>query len=435
MTRALAGNVRSRVTSGRREIIGVGTTMVASIIALLPGFALPFAATYSLSAAAASSFLLAYSVCTSVNGVSGAAIELNAISRVGFLRSRCEHPSALALARLGIDSLSFTTCIAVLGGPLLALIFLTRLDEPSQFIHTLVLLTPMPILFSISNTLSGTLIAFGKTPNVVIVQGLRSIPPVAIMLCMSAPTISLIALSFSVGELARFIVLLVMVRRAFAKSGSRTSHARISTAGVSWQAGSTAVAQVGPATDRAFMAGSGPDQIVAYEIADRISTASLQFLNTGVLTREVGKWSVLKTSQRDDVSKMLAGVLRLFVLATAVGSTGVVALVTMNACDLIPNSWRLGVWWATLLLVSLPCAIGASGTNRILVLAQMQRMLLQFVVCGLVIGVALKFALYSSIGTIGIILATVISRYIMFLIQFYMVYRILDGRSGCSSSQ
>lgn len=401
------------MSKGTQSIARRAKPLFATLVAYFPGLALPFAASWGLRPETAAALLLAYSLALAVNGTVGNALEMNAIARFSSLFSMSIRPSGSSVLSLVLRSLGLVTTVSAIIIPLTFVVVVGRSSDPAHVTLALAGLLPLPIMYSLSCTLSGAAIAIGQTSLAILSQALRALPPMILISFGLTSNLAWISLAFAVGELSRTIVLAIMVLRKSRALKLTVSDQRISTQGVLWQSGSTSMAQITPLVNRAFIVPGGPAAVIAYEIADRIFSAGNQTLTSGVLLPRLPLWARLLEDKRRHTSKLVNEVSAVVALAgvAAILGSGFIALTLMTG--VMPQQWKEGARWGLLLTASLPFTILIATCSRILILQQRQRLLLPLVASGLGCNLVLNIVLYPLLGGTGIIVAMALSRIVL----------------------
>jgi len=81
--------------------------------------------------------------------------------------------------------------------------------------------------------------------------------------------------------------------------------------------------------------------------------------------------------------------------------------------DLLPVDWIRGFWWGAVVMLSVPAhGFNVVGT-RLLVVSRKQHLMLWIAIATAVLNAALDTTFYLRVGPIGIVVATVVLRWIM----------------------
>jgi hypothetical protein len=408
---------------GGGTIRRLGLSIGATVVAFVPGFALPFVATTQLSPVAASSVLLAYSVAVSVNGTVGNAIEMNSIATVGSQFAEGRRPSFIALARLVFRSIRFTLVASSLLIPISTVLLVGQFEHRHSLILAGISLLPLPALYAASNTLSGAVIAANRTPIAVLTQSLRALPPLLLLVFSGADDVVAISLAFVFGEGVRILFLFLVLSNTDEFRQGELAEQPLATSGIAWQSSANFVAQFGPLINRTFLAAAGPVAVLAYEMADRINSAGNQLLTSGVLLPKIADWSRLNQNIPETHRIINRDLKKLTLLAVTLALIGAATLVLAASAPIFPDQWRKGFWWGALLLLALPTAFLITACNRLLVLRGRQRILLPLMILGLALTLSLNFLFVLSLGSIGVVIALVSARYILAGVYLYVLRR------------
>ena len=92
---------------------------------------------------------------------------------------------------------------------------------------------------------------------------------------------------------------------------------------------------------------------------------------------------------------------------------GVLGCLVALWSGLLPADWRQGFLWGAVLMLSVPAHVFNVVGTRLLVMSRKQRVLLVIAVVTAVLNAALDALFYVLIGPIGIIVATVVLRWMI----------------------
>jgi peptidoglycan biosynthesis protein MviN/MurJ (putative lipid II flippase) len=388
-------------------------TAVAAIVGSLPGFTLPFVAALVLTPAASDLLLLALSVAITVSVIVSSAVELTTIAEYGRVLGGDRNPAPDALRDYRRRILLFGTALTVLVVPVLAIAYAAGSPEAGEFAVLVCAVAPAPILASIASMLSGECIARGAPTVPIAVQAMRTLAPAVVLaLWWDAPLV-VVAAMLPVGEAIRAVILAATARRLRAEQAGAEDGA-LTPFGLVAQASSSGVTQLGPAVDRLFLSSSGAGAISSYEMADRLMYAASQFVNMAFLVRRVGAWARLPTMAPGEASALLRRDGRVLGAVTAVLTVGG-ALVCLAgpATGLLPEGWGQGFLWGAIAMLSLPAHVFNVVGTRLLVVARRQRWMLAIAVATAVLNAVLDVILFFLLGPIGIVVATVLLRWLM----------------------
>jgi len=396
---------------------------------MIPGFVLPFAISLASSPDEADTVLLGLAISVTLINVVVNSVELNAIGEYGRHLSsrRIERASARDLAGARRDALVYSIRIGVPLGIGLSIIYVLGRPDPGLFLVCAGAAVLVAIAGGVSASCSAYLIATGKSATAIATQSFRSVFALVSLLGVSTLGVWIIAVAMPIGELVRFLILRRMVRKSLDLPGpTEPSDFRLNLRGMGWQSASTAASQISPVVDRAFLGNSDSGSIAAYEMADKVLFAVIQFLNLSFLVRMVGNWSKLWAFDfqhaqglvRSDIRRL---VVRSMLAAAAAASVIVAALYS----GMVPDSWQEGLLWGLVLLASVPFALITSSYARILIIIEKQNLLLRFSIMTILVNVIADFVFYTLLGAIGIIIASGLMR--VFSAVAYLAYFRLFG--------
>lgn len=392
------------------------SSAIAAVVGSLPGFTLPFVAALVLSPRGSDVLLLAVSVAVTQAVIVSSAVDLTTIAEYGRLLGRGAEPSASALRAYRWRVLRFALLLTVLVTPVLAAAYASRVPDRGEFIGLVAMAAAAPVLGALASMLSGECVARGAPVVPVAVQAMRSLVPAMLLIAWPGAPLWLVAASLPVGEAVRGVILLVSCRRLRrAQVGAKQEYAdELPAHGLLAQAASSGVTQLGPAVDRLFLASSGAGYISAYEMADRLMYAAAQFFSLTFVYRRVATWARLPAMEGDKARRMLRRDARTLGIAVAVLTVaGVLGCVAALTSGLLPANWTQGFWWGTLVMLSVPAhGFNVVGT-RMLVVSRKQHLMLWIAIATVVLNAALDAVFYWWLGPIGIVVATVVVRWVM----------------------
>jgi hypothetical protein len=390
---------------------------VAAIIGSLPGFTLPFVAAFVLSPGTSDLLLLAVSIAVTQAVIVSAAVDLTAIAEYGRLFGSGLEPSPAAVRAFRWRVLRFALLVTVLVTPVLTVAYGSRSpDHQGEFVALVAVVAVAPVLGALASMLSGECVARGAPVVHVAVQAMRSLVPAVLLVAWPSAPLWLVAAALPVGEGLRGLILLVSCRRLRrAQMREAQEQADVLPAhGMLAQAASSVVTQLGPAVDRLFLAPSGAGYISAYEMADRLMYAAAQFFSLTFVYRRVATWARLPAMEPDRAGRLLRRDARTLGVAVAVLTVaGVLGCGVALASGLLPPNWTLGFWWGALVMLSVPAhGFNVVGT-RLLVVSRNQHLMLWIAIATAVLNAALDTLFYRWLGPIGIVVATVVLRWVM----------------------
>lgn len=392
------------------------SSAVAAVVGSLPGFTLPFVAALVLSPRGSDVLLLALSVAITQAVIVSSAVDITTIAEYGRLLGRHAEPSRAAVRAFRWRVVRFALVLTVLVTPVLAVAYASRSPDRGEFLALVAVVTAAPVLSAVASMLSGECVARGAPVVPVAVQAMRSFVPAVLLLAWPSAPLWLVAAALPAGEAIRGVILLVSCRRLRrAQVPEAQEHTDVMPAyGLVAQAASSGVTQLGPAVDRMFLTSSGAGFISAYEMADRLMYAAAQFFSLTFVYRRVATWARLPAMEADRAGRLLRRDARVLGVAVAVLTVaGVLGCAVALASGLLPADWTQGFWWGALVMLSVPAhGFNVVGT-RLLVVSRKQHFMLWIAIATVVLNAALDAAFYLWFGPIGIVVSTVVVRWVM----------------------
>lgn len=420
----------------RQTILRLASPIVA-MTAMLPGFVLPFVLTAVLGQKVSDPFFLATSVALVLTNILGNTIEVNSVVQFGRIRVRNGSLSGKELRRYQWVIRKFTVLSTILGGSALIGVYCLaiRPEQRSDFLVVALLTLALPILGGEASSRSGQLISHGKQEVPILLQSLKAALPLLLVLVWGGAPLIAIALSFVLGEAIRLVVLL-RVAKGLHSLGAPTddkpsTERKLETRGLITQSLSTSTVQLAPVADRMFLSNAPTGSLSAYELADKIFFAGVQFLNLSYLVRRVSKWSGLRSTPSEVGFRLLRR--DFFFLFLLSGSASVVAVGLLQVLPFllpVPEEWHLGLFWSQILLISLPVTVISMACSRLLVVADRQSLLLWFALTITLLTVLLDWILYAVLGPIGIPIASVTIRVLTAVTYVIVTWRCLGPIVG-----
>lgn len=384
-------------------------TTATAMLALAPGFVLPFVLTQRLGPGRSDLLLLAASVGMTLMAILGNAIEMSTVAQVGRQAGLGRRFSRASLRRYARRLMLIVLPAVAVVGTGLILLYGWHAADRDAFLALASLLCVLPILGTFSSIRSGQLIALGRSATAISVQALRTGVPMVLALSWGRAPLWVLAAGYVAGEVLRLVVLVLAARRL--GGDLEVADDDVDHRGLLWQSASLATAQSGPATDRAFL-NSGPvGSIASYEIADKIFYAGLQVVNNGFLLRRIGRWSQLVTRDPHAVRAMLRRELLVFgAVASVFAVLGVATCWLALTFAPVPEAWRTGIVWASIILLSMPMSAIGTACARLFVIGGRASLLVRFSIGFTVANAALDALGFVLLGVIGIPIATVVAR-------------------------
>jgi O-antigen/teichoic acid export membrane protein len=406
---------------------------VAAILGSLPGFTLPFVAALVLSPHDSDLLLLAVSVAVTQAVIVTSAADLTTIAEYGRLLGRGVEPSPVALRAYRWRVLRFALLLTVVVTPALTIAYAARSTDRAEFVGLVAAVAATPVLAALAAMLSGECVARGAPVVPIAVQAVRSLVPALLLVAWPSAPLWLVAAALPVGEVVRGVILWVSCRRLRrAQVGAAQEHTDVLPAhGLLAQATSQGVTQLGPAVDRVFLASSGAGYISAYEMADRLMYAAAQFFSLTFVYRRVAVWARLPAIEPDRARRLLRRDARTLGVASAVLTlAGVLGCGVALASGLLPPDWTRGFWWGALVMLSVPAhGFNVVGT-RMLVVARKQHLMLWIAIATAALNAVLDTAFYLWLGPIGIVVGTVVLRWVMAGVYLALLRKVVPQTIG-----
>jgi hypothetical protein len=149
------------------------------------------------------------------------------------------------------------------------------------------------------------------------------------------------------------------------------------------------------------------------------------------LYRRLAGWAQLPTMEREPARQLLRRDAR--TLGTAAGvlaAAGVVGCLAVLASGLLPGDWTQGFWWGAVVMLSVPAhGFNVVGT-RLLVVSRKQHLMIWIAVSTAVLNAALDAGFYVWLGPVGIVVGTVVLRWIMAGVYFGMLRVVVPPMIG-----
>lgn len=399
---------------------------VLAIVAMLPGFALPFVLSAAVGQKASDPFFLAVSVALVLSNVVGNTIELNSVVQFGRALSLSGSISRSELRSFRRKIRIFALLAVLAVGPVLIGVYFVTLPSHSrvEFLTVAAITLAVPLIGGEASSRSGHLIACRKQELAIFMQSMRSVVPLLLVLVWPAAPLAFVAASMVLGELIRLLVLSLLSRNL--NVAPRGALAPLATKGLVTQSLSTSTVQLSPVADRMFLSNAPIGSLTAYELADKVFFAGVQFLNLGFLVNRVRMWSHLRSMNTFEGKRHLRRDFKILLGFSAAASALAIAL--LQGAPLlfdVPSEWRLGLFWAQLALVSLPMSVVGMACSRLLVIADRQDLLI-WVAVGITVGtVIFDFIGFIFLGAIGIPIAAICVRTLGAAIQVILAWKAL----------
>lgn len=403
---------------------------VAAIVGSLPGFSLPFVAALVLPAGQSDLLLLALSVGITPAIVVSSAVELTTVAEFGRLLGQDHEPTPATLRAFHGRIVRFAAVLTALVVPALVVAYASRTQDRPTFLALACAVAVTPVVAAMGSTLSGECVARGAPVVPIAVQAMRSFVPAVLLLLWPGAALVLYAVMLPVGEGARAAVLGVACRRLRSRHVGE-SRGELAPYGLVAQSLASGVTQLGPAVDRVFLSSATEGDISSYEMSDRLMYAAAQFFTMTFIFRRVAAWAQLPTMNADRARKLLRGDARLLGgLVVALTVVSVVVCLAALLSGLLPSDWRTGFLWGSLVMLSLPAHVFNVVGTRLLVIGRKQHMMLWIAAATAVLNAALDALFFVFLGSIGIIISTVVLRWTMAGVYLYLLRTVVPATIG-----
>lgn len=401
--------------------------VAATAVGLLPGMVLPFVLAASLPRGESDTVLLALGINQFLVNVIFAGVEANAVASFGASPLKADGLSWRQVASFSRRSLVPSCRWTAIAGSALVILTAWRLEDRSAFIAASLVLLVNPIIGTLSSTLAGVLISRKDSPYAIGSQGFRSVLPMIAVVTGYASSVVTIAALYLAGEALRTLFLLWVVgRRAVTGQGSGEPDPR--PRGLDWQYATSALTQTNPPIDRLFLAGA-TGSVTAYELADKIAFVVFQAVyNVGILGR-LHAWTRGTDAESTDRYRTFVRDSKLLFSTTVVLGllTGGVVFGALLWLP-VPEEWRLGLIWSLVALCSIPFAVLVTASMRFCVILGVQRQMTAVSVVGFCSNMVANLVLYLTLGPVGVVVATIVTRAVIALLLVRLIRRsVLDG--------
>jgi peptidoglycan biosynthesis protein MviN/MurJ (putative lipid II flippase) len=314
--------------------------------------------------------------------------------------------------------------------PALAVAYAIRSPERATFLTLVTAVAATPVVAAMASRVSGECVARGAPVVPIAVGAMRSLMPAVLLLAWSNAPLILFAAMLPVGEAARAVVLGVACRRLRQRQVEEPT-GPLAAHGLVPQALSSGVTQFGPGVDRMFLSASGAGSVSSYEISDRLMYAASQFFSMTFIYRRVAVWARLPAMQPAKARQLLRSDARLLGgLVLVLTLLGALACLAALVSGLLPVDWRTGFWWGTLVMLSLPAHLFNVVGTRLLIIGRKPRYMLWIAVATAIINAILDALFYLLLGPIGIVLSTVLVRWIMAGVYLHLLRTVVPATIG-----
>lgn len=403
-----------------------------ALLSMGPSFAFPFILSSFLGKEEADSFFLATAVSLILVNILGNTIEVHTVVQVGRIIAR-DHSVIrrdLSVYRRRVFLFTFASVICI--GALLIWLYayLTVGSEHSDFLVLAPVLLFVPLFGGLASTYTGEVIAAGKQSAAVSIQSLRNFFPMVAVLAI--PSISLLSLAITMilGESLR-LLLSVIFARSIALRTDAGNKRNLNTNGLITQSISTSTSQAGPVTDRSFLATAPTGSLTAYELADKLFFAAVQFLSLSLLLSRLRHWAGLRSLTIVQARALIyKDLILLTAISAGLGIVGILGLRFIGSFGVLPDAWNTGLVWAQILLLALPFAMVNMAGARLLVVADEQRTLMVIACSSTVFTIILDALLFVVLGAIGIPIATTIVRVALAAAYLVILTRVIGRVAG-----
>jgi O-antigen/teichoic acid export membrane protein len=405
------------------------TSATAAILGALPGFTLPFVAAVALSPRDSDGLLLAVSIAVTVSVIASTPIELKTIAEYGRILGRDRSPAVDAIRSFRRRVLLFAGLLTAVVVPLLGLAYSIGTDR-DNFLLLVSAVSATPLLAAVSSLLSGECIARGCSVVPIAVQSMRSLLPVLFLVAWPGAPLIFVAAMLPAGEAARAVILSATLRRlrgqqAGEATGDLAPHGLVALALAS------GVGQLNPVVDRLFLASAGTGYISSYEISERLMFGVAQFITVAFVFRRSAAWARLPAMRREKAMPLLRRDGRTLAVVTALlTAAGTISCLAALGSGLLPSAWSRGVLWAAIVMLSMPAYVFMVVGVRMLVVARKQHFALAINTAGLALNVVLNAVFFVLVGPVGVIVVTVVLRWIKAGIYLAVLRRTLPRVIG-----
>lgn len=402
-----------------------------AILAMLPGFLLPFVLTVILGPQVSDPFFLAISVSLILTNILGNTVELNSIVQIGRVSARTGTISRRAVRQYRRQVRKFLTVTSLLGGATLITVYSVSIlpQNLSSFVTVAVIALAIPLVGGEASTRSGQLIACGRQHIPILMQSARSLAPLLVVIVWPTASAYILVGSMVTGEIIRLVVLHFLAVRV--EKTDFSDAVTLETRGLQVQSISTSAVQLAPVADRMFLSSAPTGSLSAYELADKVFFAAAQFLNLGYLVGRVQRWSGLRSAPRSEGVRNLRRDLMVLMGVSAASSVLAVAILfLLQALVQLPEEWQQGLQWSQWILLSLPFALVSMACSRLLVVAGRQNLLLWFAASIAATTILADWILFSFLGAIGILAAGVIVRLLASVVYVLVTLRCIKPVMG-----
>ncbi|MCD2100062.1 hypothetical protein [Rhodococcus rhodochrous] len=397
-----------------RAAVRLQRSQAPALLAMVPGFVLPFAISLASSPDEADTVLLGLAISVTLINVVVNSVELNAIGEYGrYLSSRgIEQASARDLASAQRDAFIYAVRIGIPIGVGLSIVYVLGRPDPGLFLICAGAAVLVAIAGGASASCSAYLIATGKSATAIATQSFRSVFALVSLAGVSTLGVWVIAVAMPIGEIVRFFVLRRTIRKSMAvPEPEKSSNFRLNMQGMGWQSASTAASQISPVVDRAFLGNADSGSIAAYEMADKVLFAVIQFLNLSFLVRMVGNWSRLWSLDFQQAQRLVRSDIRRLIIRSMLSAAAAAAFIAAALySNMVPDAWHEGLLWGLALLASVPFGLITSSYARLLIIIEKQNLLLRFSIITILVNLIADLVLYTFFGAIGIVLASGLMR-------------------------
>lgn len=417
----VTARVRDLVRLERRQLRSRGSVLLAMLLAYIPGFALPFAVAAVAAGYRSDALLLATSTAVTVSSAVSLPYEAAWASTAADARARSGSLSLNAMRHGLWQSLLISVLVtAVLMPAFSVTYFLSDQIDRGELLVSLVCTLLLPIAAGVGGLSSGILNAYGRVPTNLVLQGIRGMLALAsVAFVVAGAPIWIIAIAFSVGESLRAVLATVLARRCLDPSRAVQAEAPTIRA-VLQHVGGLSVLGLWPIIARAFFAAAPAGTVTRFEMADRIFFAATQVCNNLLVFPRVAV--VAERMRRLTLGEVTAAELRV-VLGASAALAVLLSGLMLVLYPYLPASLQDAVPWAIALLASLPAGIGGTVASRLAVASKNAWIISVTSLIGVVVNLGGNVAGSLLLGPFGVVLSTVLCRWMLLLITAAMLRR------------
>lgn len=401
-------------------------TLIASLaVGYGPGFLLPFAVAAAVPQQDSDRILLAIAVAVATGAILAVPYENAWAAHVGL---RLADNGSISQKELlaGLRQAALVgTCASVLAFPLFCLPFLLTADpEGGSLGLSLASVAAVPVITAVASVSDGVLNAQGRVAVTIALRGTRGVfPLLGVVAAALGSDVAVIGLLLTVGEICRAALVFLLARSRLSTSSAAAEIPR-ARAVLHHVVGLAALGS-SPVIDQWFFARE-TGAVTRFAMADRVFTAGSQLCaNLLVLPRVP---AVARRLAREGLPTTVRGEVTRILRRTGMGTVaaglaigGYVGVIGMPAD-------RELVLWTLILLVSLPAEVSGIVVTRLMVAAGRGRLIPFTAMTGLAMNIAGNVIGYLALGAVGVVISTVVWRYLLLAISIALLVRSFPGK-------